>query len=355
MSYYFAILRNENEQDHLDWIKACEQMKNQVRYKVIDITRSDWLENVLGEEFDMLLTRPPGAVSFFKQLYDERIYILNQVLGKKIYPTYEEILVYENKRILSYWLKANRVPHPRTWIFYHKDEAIDFFRQCQLPLVAKTAIGASGSGVQILRKQKDVEEYIDTAFSKKGITRKWGPNLRKGDIGKRALNRIKNVPGFINYMKKKRSSSTIDPQKWFVIIQEYIKSDFEWRCVRIGDSYFGHKKLAGIGEKKSGTSVVKWDAPSKRLLNFVKDVTDKKGFLSQAVDIFEPEPGKFLVNELQCFWGSKNPHQMKIDSKPGRYILKNDEWIFEEGVFNSNNSYDLRLDHVINILKNKTK
>ncbi len=351
MSYYFSVLRNESEQDHLDWVKACQQVSHQVRYKVIDITRSGWLENVLLEDFDMLLARPPGAVSFLKQLYDERICILNQVLGKRIYPTYEEILIYENKRMLSYWLEANQVPHPQTWIFYHKDEAIAFSHQCRLPLVAKTAIGASGSGVQILKTRKAVEEYINLAFSGKGIFRRWGPNLRKGDFGKRSLNRFKNIPGFLKYMKNKRRSSVTDPQKWFVIFQEYIESEYEWRCVRIGDSFFGHKKVAARGEMKSGTSEVSWEAPSTRLLNFVKEVTNRRGFLSQAMDIFEPEPGKFLVNEMQCFWGSKNPHQMIINGNPGRFIFKDSQWQFQEGCFNTNNSFDLRLQHAINILK----
>jgi glutathione synthase/RimK-type ligase-like ATP-grasp enzyme len=353
MSYNFAILKNENEEDHLDWIKACEQMSHQVRYKVIDITRSDWLENILVEKFDMLLARPSGAVSFFKQLYDERIYILNNVLGKSIYPTFEEILIYENKRILSYWLKANQIPHPRTWVFYSKDKAIKFANICKLPIVAKTAIGASGSGVKIFKKRKEVEDHINTVFSGKGIVRKWGPNLRKGDLGKRLVKRLKNIPEFIIYMHKKKVGATIEPQKWYVIFQEYIRNDFEWRCVRIGHSYFGHKKLAGRGEKKSGTSEVSWEAPSKQLLNFVKEVTDKRGFLSQAVDIFEPKPGNFLINEMQCFWGSKNPHQMIVDGKSGRYIFIDSKWIFEPGRFNTNNSYDLRLAHVIEMLIKK--
>ena len=192
-------------------------------------------------------------------------------------------------------------------------------------------------------------------FSGKGITRKWGINWRKGDLGKRLLNRLKNLPGFIRYMHKKRADATMEPQKWHVIFQEYIQSDFEWRCVRIGDSFFGHKKLAGRGEMKSGTSKVSWDPPPEKLLNFVKHVTDKGNFLSQAIDIFEDSRGNYLVNELQAFWGSKNQHQMIINGKPGRYILKDYQWAFEEGEFNTNNSYDLRLDHVINILKNKTK
>jgi len=122
--------------------------------------------------------------------------------------------------------------------------------------------------------------------------------------------------------------------------------------VRIDDSFFGHKKLHQYGEKFSGSSNVSWDPPPKKLLDFVKYITDKRKFLSQAVDIFEPEPGKFLVNEMQCFWGSKNPHQMIIRGKPGRYTLKNSKWIFEEGNFNKNNSYNLRLENVINLLQN---
>ena len=43
---------------------------------------------------------------------------------------------------------------------------------------------------------------------------------------------------------------------------------------------------------------------------------------------------------------------MIIDGKPGRYILKNSKWIFEEGNFNKNNSYNLRLENVINLLQN---
>lgn len=352
MSYYFAILRNESEQDHLDWIEACEQMGREVRYKVIDITVANWLEKVLKEDFDCLLTRPPGQVNIFKNLYDERIYILHKVLGKKIYPTYEEILIYENKKMLSYWLKANKIPHPKTYVFYFKKEALDYAKSCDLPIVAKTSIGAAGSGVRIFYNQKDIENYIDRAFSGKGVSRSWGPNLRKEDIAKRTINRLKNIPGFIRYMRKKRKSATIDPQKEFVIFQEYIKCDFEWRCVRVGDSYFAHKKLGGRGTKISGTSRVSWDGPSGELLDFVKEVTEKGGFFSQAVDIFEPEPGKFLVNEMQCFWGSKNPHQMIIDGKPGRYIYNNG-WVFEAGFFNTINSYDLRLSHVIRLLDDK--
>lgn len=351
MTYKLAILKNETSDAHLEWVAACENSEADIRYNVIDITRNDWLEQVTGDDYHMYLTRPSDEISFFKQLYDERLYIIHHVLKKEIYPSYEEILVYENKKFLSYWLKANNIPHPPTHVFYHKEGALEFISRCPLPLVGKTSIGAAGSGVSIMKTRKELTGYVHRVFSEKGITRRWGPNVSKGSYGKRLFNRLKNIPETVRYFRKKIRSSLMDPHRWFVIFQEYIPTDFEWRAVRIGDSYFAHKKLGRMGGMFSGTSRVGWDGPSEKLLDFVEMVTDKRGFLSQAVDIFEDDKGHFYVNELQCFFGSKNPHQMILDGRPGRYIRAGSGWKFEEGHFNSNNSYDLRLRHVLALIK----
>lgn len=351
--YLSAILKNETDDDHLGWVEACRKYANRVDYRIVDLTREDWLDRSLEEDFDVYLTRPPGSIGYFKQLYDERIYILTQMTGKIIYPSYEEILIYENKRMLAYWLSAHRIPHPRTWIFYHKTEADGFAADCSFPLVAKTAVGGGGSGVRIIRSREELQQYIDLGFSDRGIVRRGGPNWRKGEYFKRLMNRLRDIPGSFRYFRKKYAESRREPQKWYVILQEYVEADFEWRLVRIGDSFFGHKKLGSRGEMFSGTSRVDWQGPPAELLDFVQQVTDRRNFLCQAVDVFEPQPGRFLVNEMQCFWGSRNPHQMMIDGKPGRYVKKNSGWVFEEGAFNTNNSYDLRLQHVMQLLKDR--
>ena len=348
-TYRFAILKNENPEEHLEWVKACES-NPAIQFDVIDLKKNNWLTEIQKNQYDCLLAKPSGLVSYYKTLYDERIYILNKVLNYKIYPSFDELFIYENKRLLSYYLKAKNIPHPQTWVFYDQTEAEDFIDQAGMPIVGKTIIGAGGSGVRILKSKTAAINYIHEAFSQKGITRSWSPNIRKGSYSKRLLNRLKDIPGTIQYFINKRKAATIDPQRWFVLFQEYIPVDFEWRCVKICESYFAHKKLRSIGEMMSGTSKVSWDGPLEKLLDFMKVVTEKGDMLSQAIDIFEDEKGNYLVNELQCFWGSKNPHQMILDGIPGRYIHKGGQWVFEKGEFNTNNSYNLRLNHVLKLI-----
>jgi glutathione synthase/RimK-type ligase-like ATP-grasp enzyme len=347
MEIRFCILKNESFDSHAEWEVSC--INKNINYDIVDITKNNWLENAINTKYSFYLTRPPGSISYFKTLYDERIYILHKILGKPIYPSYDEILVYENKKYLSYFLKAKSIPHPETWVFYNINEANQFAKNCKLPIVAKSSIGASGSGVKIISDRRQLEKYIQKIFTNKGIKRSFAPNLRKGNKLSRINNVIRNPFQFYQKIRTRYIASIRDPQRWFVIFQEYIKNNFEWRVVKIGNSYFAHKKLP-VGQMCSGTTKVSWDGPNQRLLDFIKNICDECGFYSQAVDIFENIEGKFFVNEMQCFFGSENPHQMVLDGKPGRYIFNNSKWTFEKGNFNANNSYDLRLDHVLSLL-----
>ncbi len=46
---------------------------------------------------------------------------------------------------------------------------------------------------------------------------------------------------------------------------------------------------------------------------------------------------------------------MECDGKIGRYIFENDQWHFEPGDFNTNESYDLRLESAIALYERRKK
>ena len=138
-------------------------------------------------------------------------------------------------------------------------------------------------------------------------------------------------------------------QREYVIFQEFIPHNYEWRCVRIGDSFFAHKKMVK-GEKASGSLIKGYENPPFKLLDFVKEVTDKRHFRSQSVDIFETADGRYLVNEMQCTFGQSDPYQMLVDGVPGRYRLIDEKWTFEAGDFNKYKSFLLRLEYFVEVL-----
>ena len=347
-----AILRNESISDHMLWEKVCQDRHEMIDYEIISLQKSDWFSGVMSGSFDLILLRPPGRTEKYKRLYDERTYLLSHFSNIIIYPALIEILLYENKRFLRDWMMVNEIPHPKTEVFYSGNEALDFLNiNIAYPLVAKVNIGASGNGVTFLQNESQAKKYIIRAFNS-GVNSRTGPKLNKGSLWKKAVKAL-TIRGFVKNRLAEYRDTYTNPQMGFLIFQEFIPHEFEWRCVRIGDSYFAHKKIAK-NNKSSGTLIKSYDSVPLNLLDFVHEITERTKLSSVAIDIFERD-GLFLVNEIQSFFGQSDPYQMLVNNIPGRYRLIEGEWIFEEGNFASNECYDLRIEHALKLLRESGK
>lgn len=348
MKYNICILSNDDSLSHVSWEKSLKKSSKIEMYDIIDITKDNWLVQIKSKAYDLFLLKPPGKNELFKRLYDERVYLIEKYFKAPIYPSLNEIIIYENKRFFRDWLMINNIPHPKTNVFFNKTEAEDFIKSIKLfPIVGKINIGASGNGVKFLKNDFEISQYVKLAFTK-GITSKIGPKINKGSIISKIKKIFKNK-NFLNQRLKDYKTTQLNYQFHYVILQEYIPHNYEWRCVRINDSFFAHKKMK-CNEKSSGSLVKQYDEVPISLLDFIKKITDENKIYSVAIDVFEHEQG-YLVNEIQCIFGQSDPYQMLVDSKPGRYIFKDCTWVFEEGMFNTNESYDLRLKHALSLIK----
>jgi len=345
-----VILQNENPDDSIRWEEACRKRHDVGEVKNIRVLYHNWLEEINIFRPDIILTKPPGTANFIKEAYDERLTILVKELNYFCFPSLEEVLIYENKKYLAYWLKAHAIPSPETHVFYNKTEALEYIGKEHFPIIAKLNIGASGSGITFINSTKQGLTYIENAFSDRGLRRRVGPNFKKKKLIQRGLKYIIK-PGSIRPKIRKYQAQAIETQKKLIIFQKYIKHEFEWRVVRIGDSFFAHKKV-NKGKMASGALIKEYGKPPFHLLDFVKNISDRFGLFSVAIDIFEYEK-QFLVNEIQCIFGQSDPYQMKIDDKPGRYVFIDGKWVFEAGDFNSNESFDLRLKVAIDMFKQR--
>lgn len=336
-----AVLRDHYPESSLKWENSCRKFN--IPFVTINMLRSDWLDLIKDFNPDFCVTRPPGDIFQNKRIFDEKIFFLQNFTDYSVYPGFLETYIYENKSALSWFLRANDIPHPPTFVSSDRDEANSFLEQIKFPLVAKTVIGAAGSGVRILQTKKDAEKYITKIFTE-GVSRRFGPNRKVGTPLTWLKKTIQSPDYFFNKLAHYRERNA-DIQKGVLIFQEYIEHEYEWRCVRIGDSYFAYKKLK-MGNKASGSKQFEYGPPPVELLDFTRNLCERFKFLFMAIDIFYYNK-EILVNELQTIFGHKNPYICKINDKPGRYCCRDKQWIFEPGDYNTNESYDLRLGSVL--------
>ena len=315
-----GILRNA-AQYHTHYVKAAQEMG--VPFTVVDLYRSDWLERVREAECDAFLFWPDGFLGIWGRMLKDRVRMLEEEMGYLVMPSTDSAWMFEDKRRMAYWLGANSVPHPQTWVFYDRAEADAFAQTCALPLVFKTPFGAAASGVEIVKTRKRLRSLIARSF-KSGIP---------------------------------AGGSDHRDREWGVIVlQEHVPIVREWRMVRIGDSYFGHPK-GQVGEFHSGSGVAHWDIPSDPLLDMLHDITERGGFRSMDVDIFETEDGRFLVNELQAVFGaSTSVDQSRVDGQAGRFVRREGGgWEFEAGEFARNACANERIRDILARLPAHTK
>jgi glutathione synthase/RimK-type ligase-like ATP-grasp enzyme len=303
------------------YIAACEELG--VAYQLIDILAPDWWKQVVSTPVSGYLVRASGDREVRKQLYIERLWFVRQHTNTPMYPDYTGILLYENKRIQTYWMEIHNIPHITTWIFYRKDEAIQFLDNHKVwPLVSKPNLGGGGEGVLMVRSAGKGRRLVQRVFTRwkffnPGITRwrKWR---------------------FLKYPVMD------DRQHNYLFFQQYIPSKWEWRIIKVGDTYFGHQKLAKKG-LHSGSGLVGHVEPPKELFEMVKEISTKSGIRALNVDILEGTDGKYYVNEIQTFWGGRKPYQMKINGQSCRYIDRNGIWELEYGEFHQNRGCNLRV------------
>lgn len=308
---------------------ACSE--NDVDFVEIDIMSPNWMEQCDGN-IDGYLIRPPCIYQEHKSIFDERVFFLNQVLGRFIYPSFKELYTYENKRNMHLFLSGHGIPHAKTKVYMRKKEALENLDELQFPVVSKSNIGASGSAVQIVKNKSQYLCLINKVFGRFSpeFSIGWSPVIKKHGIPLPRFGRA---------------------QKHYLLTQEFLSIKWEWRMIRIGDSYIGHQKLLGNNGFASGSELVGWERPSDELLWLLHDATEKMGMRCMTLDVFETTDGEFYVNEMQTIIGAYRPYQMKVDGKPGRFILRDGGFSFEEGIHCKNACWNPRVEDFVSMLR----
>ena len=242
-------------------------------------------------------------------------------LGIPVYPDHYMSWHHGEKIAQHYMLKAARIPTPNTWIFWNKEEAIQWANQTDYPKIFKLSTGNMGQNVVKVDSSKEARGLIERMFS---------IGIYQGSVHKKQVSPILRARRLVGrYKQGIRHTLTGEPvgvsrsmnvilEKGYAYFQEFIPHEFETRISIVGDSAWAWRY------RLSPPPVENAYEPSEIAINCVRmafDITQRHGFRSMAIDflIYHGEP---MVLEMNY-----NHHwQLPENRFPGRWN-RNLEWI----------------------------
>lgn len=300
-----GIIKERKEFDNLifpmaSWPKYERFCKNNgIEYGLLDITRSDWMEQV--EKYDIIVWHTDSSPA--SQLMAEtKIYIMEKEMGKLCFPSFHEVWQYENKIRAAYLYKYHKIPSIPTFVTNNKEDALKKVEECKFPIIYKLSTGSGSAGVFKLDSKSSAVNLINRIF-------------RHGQ------------PTYWGYIKTKNE----------FYMQEFINdATYDLRVMMVDDMAFGYYRYPKTGDfKASGSHILeKKDIPAEAL-RLAYSVKKKLHARQMGVDmLYSQKNNQYYIIETSTFNQIDSPEQLVINGVPGYYDLSDINNIkFKEGRF----------------------
>lgn len=328
----------------LVWIKYCKE--NNLDFEIVNCYSTNIIEEI--ERFDILLWHF-GQYSLQDMQFARSILKTIEEMGIITFPNSKTAWHFDDKIAETYLLQSMNAPIPKSWFFYSKKSALDYFdKECSYPIVAKLKCGSGSSNVKLLRNKKQAYKYSNKMF-KNGykaapkIIFKAKSNIKSSKNLDTFIKRFIRIPDFIHSYSNARK---LPNEKGYVYLQEYIPNDgFDLKVVVVGEKLsFCSRNVRSGDFRASGGGSVTYDKEliTKDIRKIAFDLSRKLKFQSMGYD--------FVINNLtkeayiiEISYGYSHVAQMDL----GGYWNTRNEWFSEE--------FNAPIEILRNLMKNKEK
>jgi len=263
----------------------------------LDIFSYEDQQRLLNEEWDGVFWRAKHDPKY-RDLAKRFISLFDKIQGSKTFPSFNDYWYYDDKMAQSFLFQKLNIPTPNTFVFYHKDEALDFIQsKTKYPLIFKSPSGAGSANVGLLKSKLQAKRYINKAFGK-GI----------------------------------ETSSREELQRHYVYFQEYLRDncgDFRIIC-------YGKNRISGFFRENrpnakfaSGSGLFDLGDVPTDVLKFAYMVQKKLNFPTvMSYDIMKDNEDNWVVGEISSIFGDLNT--LSIYDKAMHYQVLNNQFIKQE-------------------------
>jgi len=241
-----------------DWIEYCE--RKGVPYKIVNCYDSNIVEQL--KDCNVLLWHHHHT-SAKDVLFAKQLLFAFQQAGMKVFPDFNTGWHFDDKVGQKYLLEAIEAPIPKSWVFYDRDEAMNWAKKTHFPKVFKLRGGAGSTNVKLVKNFQSAQKMIKRAFGKGFASYdRWNDlneqylRLKQGRL--KAIDLLKSIRRFF---VSTRYARTVGPQRGYIYFQEFIPNNkFDIRVITIGEKAFAIKRMVRPNDfRASGGGTILFD------------------------------------------------------------------------------------------------
>ena len=242
-----------------------------------------------------------------KQMVESILPIIENELGKKVFPNYKTRWHHDDKGSQYYLCKAHGFPMVETWVFWDMKDAMNWIQSAPLPLVFKLKSGAGSKNVALVKSRSLARKLIKQMFSVNGMSSFCLPG--KADvtfINKYAA--LRAIRGQIAYRRGRINKSMLNPywqpNKDYVLFQRFLPGNkFDVRVNVIGERAFVFKRYVRPNDfRASGSGLVDYDISdvNPECIRIGFEISRTLCFQSMAYDFIFDRQSKPWIAEM-CY------------------------------------------------------
>lgn len=312
------VLRLLNDPPFSDrWIERLAQMGHDVQ--LVNVRDADFFERVSACDA-FLWWFPP--LPFPRELGKRLLTALEQMPNLLVAPDWRSCWHFDDKIAQSYLLQAAGIPMPHTRVLWRYDEAIEYCRTAQYPLVIKLSAGYRSENVGLLRNRGEAERMARRLF---------GTGVLSLAPRRFELLRIATRP-LRNFLRLRRGRAPLSApvlHQNSMLVQEFVAgNEFDTRVTIIGDRAFAFRRgnrpndFRASGGGRNDTDPANIEADAIRLAFHVAQTLRMP---SMSTDVLRRD-GKPLITEVSYYY-----EPPLIRACPGHWRLRENELEWVEG------------------------
>ena len=292
------------------WVEYCQ--RNKIDYLPVNVFDSDIIRQLKKNNVDLLFYHL-GVTDHRNALISKEILMSIQKAGIRVFPDHDSYWHYENKVAQKYMFESLQIPHPRSWVFYSRREAVRWLETATFPLVFKLRNGSGSMNVVLLRNPDQAKRYVRKMFGKgikpsPPVMNDYKTRLRvhsmRNDLGAALIRLPRTVLNIMTINRRKPR------EKGYFLVQEFIPGNhYDTRVFVIGQRAFALRRKARANDfRSSGSGEFDFDHRNidKRAISLAFETAKKIGAQSVACDVVFNGENQPLILEV-CYIQTPGP------------------------------------------------